>query len=332
MQRLVHLAAGAQVLRAEDLIVQLPGLERRLGGDQAGDPADTAGAAAAPGPDATEHLVEDDEDRCLHEDRHTPTERVDAVLLVEGHHLGVQALAVVLVLRLQLLELRLMTLHLQHRTGALQGQRGRHRHHDDREDDDGAAVAVGGLEEQAEEAGDRFEEPFEDAGGEDSEVHEMPLAGGTGSYPWPPHGWQRARRRIDRRRPRSTPWLEIDSSAYDEQLGSKRHGEGRPAVRCWYRRIAARKGRDAGEVVVTIRSPRTLARSDGQHELEVHQNSVRVRLVTRRTGTARDEGVPTDPRCGGSPSAAGGPGSSPPRIPRSVRSRTRRAADRHGPG
>ena len=76
------------------------------------------------------------EDRHLHQERETTRERVDLVLLVELHHLFVELGAVVLVLRLELLDLRLRPLHGHHRLGLLGREREHHQHHEDREQDD----------------------------------------------------------------------------------------------------------------------------------------------------------------------------------------------------
>ena len=50
---------------------------------------------------------------------------------------------------------------------------------------------------------------------------------GTGSYPEPPHGWQRNRRRTARYNPLKGPCLRMASTAYCEQVGVKRHDGGR---------------------------------------------------------------------------------------------------------
>ena len=49
---------------------------------------------------------------------------------------------------------------------------------------------------------------------------------GTGSYPEPPHGWQRNRRRTARYNPLKGPCLRMASTAYCEQVGVKRHEGG----------------------------------------------------------------------------------------------------------
>jgi hypothetical protein len=50
---------------------------------------------------------------------------------------------------------------------------------------------------------------------------------GTGSNPDGPKGRQRDSRRTVSHKPRPDPWTSIASWAYTEQLGVKRHGEGR---------------------------------------------------------------------------------------------------------
>ena len=49
---------------------------------------------------------------------------------------------------------------------------------------------------------------------------------GTGSYPDPPHGWQRAMRFTPSQPPFKTPYLRIASKVYCEQVGVKRHAGG----------------------------------------------------------------------------------------------------------
>ena len=49
---------------------------------------------------------------------------------------------------------------------------------------------------------------------------------GTGSYPEPPQGWQRSRRRIVRYNPLIAPCFLSASIAYCEQVGVKRHEGG----------------------------------------------------------------------------------------------------------
>jgi hypothetical protein len=49
---------------------------------------------------------------------------------------------------------------------------------------------------------------------------------GTGSWPVPPHGWQRAKRLAANQLPRTAPYLAIASAAYAEQVGVYRHTAG----------------------------------------------------------------------------------------------------------
>lgn len=62
---------------------------------------------------------------------------------------------------------------------------------------------------------------------------------GTGSQPEGPKGRHRLNLRRDNNAPRSTPKRVTASSAYEEQVGVNRQGEGRPSVPRWYQMIAA---------------------------------------------------------------------------------------------
>ena len=96
-----------------------------------------------------QYVEERDEDRELHHQRQAPAERVHLVLLVELHHLFVELLAIALVLRLELLDLRLQSLHRQHGAGRLRGEREQDEHHGDRQQDDRhALVRDDGVEER----------------------------------------------------------------------------------------------------------------------------------------------------------------------------------------
>jgi len=75
------------------------------------------------------------------------------VLLVELHHLFVQALAVTLVQVLQLAHLRLQLLHLEHSLGALQGQGRDEEHHCHGDQAEGDRVVVGPAVEGVDEPG-----------------------------------------------------------------------------------------------------------------------------------------------------------------------------------
>ena len=118
----------------------------RLAGAVAGhgnwpdDPAGARAEVADPAGQAAEHLVEHQEDRHLHQERQTPTQRVDVVLLVELQQLLVELLPIVLVPGLDLAHLRLELLHHHHRPGALEGQRRHHDHHQQGQQDDGEGV------------------------------------------------------------------------------------------------------------------------------------------------------------------------------------------------
>ena len=129
--------------------------------DLAGDVADRAAGPAVADRDAAQHVVEQDEDRELGDHGDATAERVEVVFLVERHQLGVELLAVSLVLRLQLLQLRLQSLHLDHRPRALERQRGDHDHHRDGEQRDGDAVVGDQGVEPGQDPGDELEEPIE---------------------------------------------------------------------------------------------------------------------------------------------------------------------------
>ena len=118
--------------------------------------------------DALDNPEQDEEDRQLHQERQTPTQRIDAVLLVERHQLLVHLLAIVLVPRLNRFEFGLQSLHLQHRARALERQWGNDDHHSQREQDDCNAVGRDQRVEEGEDLGDQIE-------------HEGSWAGGTGS-------------------------------------------------------------------------------------------------------------------------------------------------------
>ena len=90
---------------------------------------------------AAQQRVDGDEERDLEQERKAGGERVDAVLLVEREHLALLALAVVLVLLLDGLELRRHQLHPAHRLDPLQRQRQRERPHGQRQADDRQAPA-----------------------------------------------------------------------------------------------------------------------------------------------------------------------------------------------
>ena len=70
-----------------------------------------------------QHVEQRQEDRQLRHHREARGERVHLVLPVEAHHLLVEALLVVLVLLLELLDLRLQPGHRLHRLELLERQR-----------------------------------------------------------------------------------------------------------------------------------------------------------------------------------------------------------------
>ena len=118
------------------------------------------GGAVAGGrwqPDVRRQLVpedveEGDEDRELGDQRDAGGERVDFVLFVEAHHFLLHALFVVLVFRLDLLDLRLQRLQRPHPFQLFVGERDQHRPHrhgqgDDRHPPAEADVVVEELED-----------------------------------------------------------------------------------------------------------------------------------------------------------------------------------------
>ncbi len=176
-----------------------------------------------------------EEDRHLHQEREATRKRVDLVLLVELHHFFVELGAVVLVLRLELLDLRLRPLHVHHRLGLLGGEREEREHHHDREHDDGDAEvrdqAVEEREDRPEEVVDGIEE-FHRESALFRHVWgrtwvERTFGSGTGSKPPGCHGWHRATRRMASQAPRRPPWRVSASRAYCEQDGWNRQRGGR---------------------------------------------------------------------------------------------------------
>jgi len=112
------------------------------------DPAHAGTKIADPPREATEHLIQHEEHRHLHQQRKTATQGIDAVFLVELEQFLVEFLAIVLEPGLNLLHFRLELLHHHHRTRALEGQ-GRHDHHDhQRQQDDGNGIVPGDVVEE----------------------------------------------------------------------------------------------------------------------------------------------------------------------------------------
>src|SRR5215218_9700944 len=89
-----------------------------------------------------DHLVEGEEERHLGEERPAAGHGVEAALLVERHHLLVQLLAVVLVLRLQLLDLGSERRHDPRGAHLLDGQRDQQDPNGDGQQDDREPVAL----------------------------------------------------------------------------------------------------------------------------------------------------------------------------------------------
>ena len=202
--------------------------------------------------DVAQRLEERDEDRHLQEKGQTPAERVDLVLLVELHHLFVELLAVVLVLRLELLDLGLHPLHGDHRLRLLRGEREQHEPHRDREQDDrDTRVRDDGVEEREDRAqalrgwSPRWPRrscrrsfqvpnvcsaPWMRGVGATLDIRR---AAGTGSKPPACHGWHRPIRRMPIQTPRPRPWSSIASRVYSEQVGAKRQRGVEPAITTW---------------------------------------------------------------------------------------------------
>ena len=90
----------------------------------------------------TDDVVEDDQEGKLDEHREATTSRIHFFLFVETHHLFVELLTVLyaLVLLLKLLDLRLQSLHGDHRLRALDGEWGQRTHDDDRQNGDGDRI------------------------------------------------------------------------------------------------------------------------------------------------------------------------------------------------
>ena len=157
-----------------------------------------------------QHVVEADEDRDLDDDRQAGPERVDALVLVELHHLLVQHLAVAAVLLLELADLGLQRLHAAHRLLLLDRQRHEREAHEEGEQDDRprprrARDVVDVDEGPAQRVRDR---PDRRRARED-EAHR----GLTGSYPPRLQGLQRRRRQTARAEPRTNPCTATASSA-----------------------------------------------------------------------------------------------------------------------
>ncbi len=121
------------------------------------------------------HPEQREEHRHLDQEGKTTRQRVDLVLLVELHHLFVELGAVVLVLRLELLDLRLRPLHRHHRLGLLGREREHHQHHEDREQDDRDPEVRDDAVEERQDRPEEVVDGVEDgAGGEDHRISLLP--------------------------------------------------------------------------------------------------------------------------------------------------------------
>jgi hypothetical protein len=107
---------------------------------------------------AIENLIEGDKHRDLYHHGQAAADGIDLLFAVEAHHLFVELLPVVLVLLLQLPDLGLKPLHLDHRPGALHRQRGGEEHHHQREQRDRDGVVGYQLEEEVERRRDQVEQ------------------------------------------------------------------------------------------------------------------------------------------------------------------------------
>ena len=125
---------------------------------------------------AKNHPVEDQEDRNLEQHRDTTTNGVDLVVLVELHELRVHRVAFFFgVFVLDLLELRLKKLHLEHRLRARQRQWRCDDQHDQCQQHDGYDIGIVDVIEKRQYVSNQIE-------------HQFAFRGGTGSCPWPPQG------------------------------------------------------------------------------------------------------------------------------------------------
>ena len=173
---------------------------------------------------------EREEDRQLQQQRHAGGERIDLVLLVELHHLLLLALAIVLVLRLNRLQLWLQLLKGPHRADLSQRQRHDcHPHREGQGDDRGAPAEPDRV---VKEDDDRLGDVGEDGG--EGERHWFlsgsvwALSGGPGrkslrlsSGSRPPEliGLQRRTLQTATMVPRNGPSSRTACSAYWEQVG-----------------------------------------------------------------------------------------------------------------
>ena len=149
--------------------------------------------------EAAQHEEQAHEDRQLEEQRQAAADRVDAVLAVQRHHLGLQLLVVALVLRLQLLQLGRDLLHAAHRAHLDDRERQDREPHDDGQGDDrpGPRQSRDVLDAE-EQAVERVLERAENVG--ERHVHRG-VTGSTGSCR--EKGWQWLSRRSASSEPRS---------------------------------------------------------------------------------------------------------------------------------
>ena len=144
------------------------------------------------------------EHRQLQHEREARGERVHLVLLVELHRLLLQALLVVLVLGLDLLDLRLESAQRVHRADLLDRQRQDQEPHDHRERHDRPSPAEAGVVVQPlDHPVGRVDQRLEDV--RERKVHRNRRCSLTGSYPPWLNGLQRSSRQPASTVPRNGP-------------------------------------------------------------------------------------------------------------------------------
>ena len=185
--------------------------------------------------DTSDHLVQNNKDRRLDEQRETATHRIDAVGLIKRHDLLVLQFFVVFVVLLHRLEVRLQTLHFDHRLRAREGQRRHDDHHAKREERDRAAEGWPDGIQPGENATDQVKhDPWSSLRSGVAGLAELSdFRGGTGSSPCPPQGLQRQIRQPPKQEPLTTPCTSIASMVYVEHDGTNRHGDTRFANAAW---------------------------------------------------------------------------------------------------
>ena len=123
---------------------------------------------------ATNNVVEDDQEGELDEHREAAASRVHFLLLVEAHQLFVQLCPVLrpLVLLLEFLDLRLDSLHGDHGFRALHGQRGKRPHDQDGENGDSQGVVGDHRVDERQDGGEEMQDWLEDGANRTDDVAE----------------------------------------------------------------------------------------------------------------------------------------------------------------